>query len=106
MMNFRGVTAQTLNFGNLCFVASFGLLISAQWEMVRGNTFSYTVLSAYGMKIFTLYTWAHPAADDGKPAKAYSMEATESCYYPVWILLNHMEESHRQSTIMPLDSTS
>ncbi|KAM0716499.1 hypothetical protein Q7P37_007944 [Cladosporium fusiforme] len=49
MMNFRDVTVQTLNIGNLCFVASIGLLISAQWEMVRGNTFSYTVLSAYGL---------------------------------------------------------
>lgn len=49
MMHFRDVTVQTLNIGNLCFVASIGLLISAQWEMVRGNTFSYTVLSAYGM---------------------------------------------------------
>ncbi|KAJ2980147.1 hypothetical protein NQ176_g2813 [Zarea fungicola] len=49
MMNFRDVTAQNLNVGNLCFVASIGLLISAQWEMVRGNTFSYTVLSAYGL---------------------------------------------------------
>jgi succinate-acetate transporter protein len=49
MMNFRDVSVQTVNIGNLCFVASVGLLISAQWEMVRGNTFSYTVLSAYGM---------------------------------------------------------
>ena len=54
MMNFREVTVQTLNVGNLCFAASVGLLISAQWEMVRGNTFSYTVLSAYGMCISRL----------------------------------------------------
>ncbi|KAF2008427.1 hypothetical protein BU24DRAFT_415788 [Aaosphaeria arxii CBS 175.79] len=49
MMNLRDVSIQTVNIGNLCFVASIGLLISAQWEMVRGNTFSYTVLSAYGL---------------------------------------------------------
>ncbi|KAJ5459312.1 hypothetical protein N7530_011256 [Penicillium desertorum] len=47
MMNFRGVFTQTIFMGDLCFVAGIGLLISAQWEMVRGNTFSYTVLSAY-----------------------------------------------------------
>ncbi|OQD86167.1 hypothetical protein PENANT_c008G00667 [Penicillium antarcticum] len=49
MMKFRGVFTQTIFMGDLCFVAGIGLLISAQWEMVRGNTFSYTVLSAYGI---------------------------------------------------------
>ena len=48
MMGFRGVTVQTVFIGNLCFVACVGLLISAQWEMVKGNTFAYTVLSAFG----------------------------------------------------------
>lgn len=48
MMNFRGVTEQTLFVGDLCFVACVGLLISAQWSMLKGDTFSYTVLSAYG----------------------------------------------------------
>ncbi|KAI1394415.1 GPR1/FUN34/yaaH family-domain-containing protein [Hypoxylon trugodes] len=49
MMGFRGVSTQTVFVGNLCFVACVALLISAQWEMVRGNTFSYTVLSAFGL---------------------------------------------------------
>ncbi|KXJ88143.1 GPR1/FUN34/yaaH family-domain-containing protein [Microdochium bolleyi] len=49
MMNLRGVSSQTLFVGNLCFVACVGLLISAQWSMVKGDTFSYTVLSAYGL---------------------------------------------------------
>ncbi|KAJ5387024.1 GPR1/FUN34/yaaH [Penicillium cosmopolitanum] len=49
MMNCRGVSNQTIFVGDLCFAACIGLLISAQWEMVRGNTFSYTVLSAYAM---------------------------------------------------------
>lgn len=48
MMGFRGVTTQTMFVGDLCFVACIGLLISAQWEMVKGNTFSYTVLTAFG----------------------------------------------------------
>ncbi|KAF7550660.1 hypothetical protein G7046_g7946 [Stylonectria norvegica] len=49
MMDFRGVSTQTVFIGNLCFAAGLGMLISAQWEMVRGNTFSYTVLSAFGL---------------------------------------------------------
>jgi succinate-acetate transporter protein len=55
MMNFRGVFTQTIFMGDLCFVAGIGLLISAQWEMVRGNTFSYTVLSAYGLSRETFF---------------------------------------------------
>lgn len=50
MMNLRGLSTQTLFVGNLCFVACFGLLISAQWAMVKGDTFTYTVLSAYGKR--------------------------------------------------------
>ncbi|KAK1767911.1 GPR1/FUN34/yaaH family-domain-containing protein [Phialemonium atrogriseum] len=49
MMGFRGVSVQTIFVGDLCFVACIGLLISAQWEMVKGNTFGYTVLSAFGL---------------------------------------------------------
>ena len=48
MMGFRGVTNQTVFFANLCILAGLGLLISAQWEMVKGNTFAYTVLAAFG----------------------------------------------------------
>ncbi|RKU46794.1 hypothetical protein DL546_006828 [Coniochaeta pulveracea] len=49
MMQARGVTNQTVLVADLCFVACVALLISAQWDMVRGQTFSYTVLSAYGL---------------------------------------------------------
>ncbi|KAI7107976.1 hypothetical protein KC365_g4536 [Hortaea werneckii] len=49
MMEFRGVHTQTVFVGDLCFVAGIGLLISAQWEMAKGNTFAYTVLSAFGL---------------------------------------------------------
>ncbi|EFY91665.1 hypothetical protein MAC_02255 [Metarhizium acridum CQMa 102] len=48
MMNFRGVSVQTMFVGDLCFVACIGLLISGQWSMVKGDTFSYTVLTAFG----------------------------------------------------------
>lgn len=48
LMGLRGVTVETINVGNLCFVAGLGLIISAQWAIVRGDTFSYTVLTAFG----------------------------------------------------------
>ncbi|KAM3437333.1 hypothetical protein MY4824_003874 [Beauveria thailandica] len=49
MMGFRGVANQTVFVSNLCFLAGLGLLISAQWEMMKGNTFAYTVLAAFGL---------------------------------------------------------
>ncbi|KAH7013865.1 GPR1/FUN34/yaaH family-domain-containing protein [Ilyonectria destructans] len=49
MMGFRGVETQTVFIANLCFAAGIGMLISAQWEMVRGNTFGYTSLSAFAL---------------------------------------------------------
>ncbi|CAG8930542.1 unnamed protein product [Penicillium salamii] len=49
MMEFRGVSVQNVFIGNFCFVGCIALLISAQWEIVRGNTFGYTVLSAFGL---------------------------------------------------------
>lgn len=49
LMSFRGVTIEAVHIGNLCFVAGIGMLVSAQWEMVKGNTFSYTVFTAYGL---------------------------------------------------------
>ena len=48
MMGVGGVSNQSVFIANLCFLAGIGLLISAQWEMVRGNTFAYTVLTAFG----------------------------------------------------------
>ncbi|KAF4472083.1 gpr1 family protein [Fusarium albosuccineum] len=49
MMGFRGVSLQTVFVGNLCFVACVGLLISAQWAMIKGDTFTYTVLTAFAL---------------------------------------------------------
>jgi hypothetical protein len=51
-MGFRGVSNQTLFIADLCLLAGFGLLISAQWEMVRGGTFGYTVLAAFGGSLY------------------------------------------------------
>lgn len=50
-MEWRGVTTGNVFVANFFFVAAIGLLISAQWEMSRGNGFSYTVFSAFG-KVF------------------------------------------------------
>ncbi|OHF01690.1 hypothetical protein CORC01_02881 [Colletotrichum orchidophilum] len=47
MLGIRNVENQALFIANLCFLAGLGLLISAQWEMVRGNTFAYTTLIAF-----------------------------------------------------------
>lgn len=47
-MEWRGVTTTNVYIGNFFFVAGIGMLISAQWELVKGNSFAYTVLSAFG----------------------------------------------------------
>ncbi|KIW15894.1 hypothetical protein PV08_05944 [Exophiala spinifera] len=48
LMEWRGVTTTNVYIGNFFFVAGIGMLISAQWELVKGNSFAYTVLSAFG----------------------------------------------------------
>lgn len=48
MMGARGVENEGMFIGNLLLLAGLGLIITAQWEMVRGNTFAYTILSAFG----------------------------------------------------------
>jgi succinate-acetate transporter protein len=48
MMGARGVENEGMFIADLLLLAGLGLIITAQWEMVRGNTFSYTVLSAFG----------------------------------------------------------
>ena len=37
-------------------VAGIGMVISAQWEFVLGNSFGYTALSAFGMFILQFPT--------------------------------------------------
>lgn len=90
MMGFRGVHSQDVFIGDLCFVAGIGMLISAQWELVRGDTFAYTVLSAFGkcpviLPGFGGYYVRHMYEFDmtDSPAKASSMEDTgqHSCQY-------------------------
>jgi len=48
LMEFRGLSVSNVFIGDFFFVAGIGMVISAQWELVLGNSFSYTVLSAFG----------------------------------------------------------
>lgn len=47
-MGWRGVSIDNVFIGDFFFVAAFGLVITAQWEMSLGNGFAYTVFSAFG----------------------------------------------------------
>jgi uncharacterized protein len=47
-MEWRGVTITNVYVANFFFIAVFGLLITAQWELSIGNGFGYTVFSAFG----------------------------------------------------------
>ncbi|WQF79396.1 Putative acetate transporter GPR1/Ato2/SatP [Colletotrichum destructivum] len=49
LMEWRGVTTTNVYIANFFFLAAFGLLISAQWELTAGNGFGYSVFSAFGM---------------------------------------------------------
>lgn len=68
LMEWRGVTTTNVYIGNFFFVAGLppcctlnlmncrlinplgiGMVVSAQWELVLGNTYAYTVLSAFGL---------------------------------------------------------
>ncbi|TVY59718.1 Acetate transporter protein patA [Lachnellula suecica] len=48
LMGWRGVDVTNVFIGNFFFVAGLGMVISAQWELVLGNSFGYTALSAFG----------------------------------------------------------
>lgn len=50
LMEWRGVTITNVYVGNFFFIAAFGLVVTAQWELAIGNGFAYTVFSAFGMR--------------------------------------------------------
>lgn len=52
LSGWRGLSVTNVFIGDFFFVAGIGMLISAQWEIVRGNSFAYTVLSAFGKYVF------------------------------------------------------
>ncbi|KAL4782624.1 GPR1/FUN34/yaaH family-domain-containing protein [Aspergillus varians] len=49
LMEWRGVTVTNAFVANFFFISTFGLLITAQWELSIGNGFAYTVFSAFGL---------------------------------------------------------
>ncbi|KAL3476899.1 GPR1/FUN34/yaaH family-domain-containing protein [Aspergillus californicus] len=49
LMEWRGVTVANVFVANFFFIAAFGLVITAQWELSIGNGFAYTVFSAFGL---------------------------------------------------------
>lgn len=49
LMGWRGLSLTTAFVGNFLAVAGIGMVVSAQWEIVLGNTYAYTVLSAFGL---------------------------------------------------------
>ena len=49
LMGFRGLSTSNAFIGNFFGVAGIGMVITAQWELVLGNSYAYTVLSAFGL---------------------------------------------------------
>ncbi|KAI9923897.1 hypothetical protein ASPWEDRAFT_58691 [Aspergillus wentii DTO 134E9] len=49
LMEWRGVSTTNAYIGNFFFIAAFGLVVTAQWELSIGNGFAYTVFSAFGL---------------------------------------------------------
>jgi succinate-acetate transporter protein len=49
LMGWRNLSSNNVFIGNFFFVAGVGMVISAQWELVLGNSYGYTVLSAFGL---------------------------------------------------------
>ncbi|KAM0718820.1 hypothetical protein Q7P37_005892 [Cladosporium fusiforme] len=52
LMGWRGLSTTNAFIGNFFAVAGIGMVVSAQWELVLGNTYAYTVLSAFGLFYF------------------------------------------------------
>ncbi|KAL1877680.1 hypothetical protein Plec18167_004646 [Paecilomyces lecythidis] len=49
LMEWRGVDTKNVFIANFFFLAAVGMVITAQWELVRGNGYGYVVLSAFGL---------------------------------------------------------
>lgn len=48
-MEWRGLDINNVFIANFFFTAGIGMVVSAQWEMALGNSYAYTVLSAFGL---------------------------------------------------------
>lgn len=49
LMGWRGTTMDDVFVVNFFGIGGFGMLMAAQWIMLRGDTFAYTAISAYGL---------------------------------------------------------
>lgn len=49
LMEWRGVTTTNVYIANFFFIAAFGLVVTAQWELAIGNGLAYSVYSAFGV---------------------------------------------------------
>ena len=49
LMGFRGVSVTNAFIGDFFGVAGIGMVVAAQWEIILGNTYAFTVLSAFGL---------------------------------------------------------
>ncbi|KAJ5464707.1 uncharacterized protein N7458_000393, partial [Penicillium daleae] len=68
LMEWRGVTTNNVFVANFFFIAAFGLVITAQWELSIGNGFAYTVFSlfyaGYGALLTPAFGIAQAYGDD------------------------------------------
>lgn len=48
LMEWRGVTVTNVYIANFFFIAAFGLVVTAQWELAIGNGLAYSIYSAFG----------------------------------------------------------
>ncbi|KAL2279225.1 hypothetical protein FJTKL_13599 [Diaporthe vaccinii] len=49
LMEWRGVTTTNVYIANFFFIAAFGLVVTAQWELAIGNGLAYSIYSAFGL---------------------------------------------------------
>lgn len=94
LMEWRGVTTTNVYIGNFFFIAGIGMLISAQWELVKGNSFAYTVLSAFGS-----YTVLRMEAKANK-GQACSTPALEQSSHLLLGLRTHTVEIQPSTTML------
>lgn len=56
-MEWRGVTTTNVYIANFFFIAAFGLVVTAQWELAIGNGLAYSVYSAFGTFCLACVFW-------------------------------------------------
>lgn len=53
LMEWRSAAITNAYIGNCFFTAGMGLVLVAQWELVRGNSFGHTVFGGFGEHLVT-----------------------------------------------------